>query len=153
MHVPSVKYSAGATRVGVAGGMVSDLAASLARAERAVTQRLVKILEQETCSAAAWRVLCLLADSDRHPMAEVAQAAALPGPSLTRLIDRLAEDNLVYRLADERDRRRVLVCATERGLSLQRLLGERVERESGAILAGASRRDAERLVSLLSRLD
>ena len=137
-----------ATRVGLTG----QLAASLGRAERAVTRRVAQILAEEGCSVEAWRALCLLADRDGQPMTRVADAVLLPGPSVTRLVDRLTEDNLVYRRIDERDRRRILVCATERGLRLQQRLSERIERDRDTILAGASTRDVERIIALLDRL-
>jgi DNA-binding MarR family transcriptional regulator len=134
------------------GGSAGDLAVALAAAERAVTRRLARIVEQQGCSVEAWRVLCLLADGERHPMTQLADAALLPGPSLTRLVDRLVEDNLVYRRADDRDRRCVLLYATERGLALQRQLAARIERDSEAILAGADADAVRRLVGLLAGL-
>ena len=138
--------------VGHAEGLAGELAASLGRAEHVVTARLARVVQQEGCSVECWRALSSLADRDGHPMTQLAQAVLLPGPSVTRLVDRLVEDNLVYRRPDERDRRRILVYATERGLALHRALADRVERDRDALLAGATERDAERLVALLDRL-
>ncbi len=53
-------------------------------------------------------------------MSEIAEFALMPAPSLTRLIDRMVTDGLVYRTVDARDRRRVLVHLTARGRDLQR---------------------------------
>ena len=47
-------------------------------------------------------------------------------------------DNLVYRLPDPADRRRVLIHMTERGLQLQRRLAERIEGEVEEMLGGRS---------------
>ena len=139
-------------RAGPAEGLGGLLAASLGRAEHVVTARLARVVQEEGCSVECWRALSSLADRDGHPMTQLAQAVLLPGPSLTRLVDRLVEDNLAYRRPDERDRRRILVYATERGLALHEVLADRIERDRHALLAGATDRDAERLVTLLDRL-
>lgn len=63
-----------------------------------------------------WHVLAALADGDPLPMASLQTATQLTGPSLTRLIDGMINDNLVLRKVGETDRRRVLVYPTRRGL-------------------------------------
>jgi MarR family transcriptional regulator, organic hydroperoxide resistance regulator len=151
--VTGARVSETATSASADGGAASELGASLARAERTVTRRLSRLLEQDGIGIEAWRVLCLLADGQGHPMAQVAEAALVPAPSLTRLADRLVADNLVYRRADDRDRRRVLVYATERGLALQRRLAARVELAADGILAAATPRDVARIIALLDRLE
>lgn len=62
-----------------------------------------------------WRVLSLLADGAGHPMSEIAEYAMVPAPTLTKIVDRLADSALVYRLPDRIDRRRVLVLLSELG--------------------------------------
>lgn len=145
-------YSTEATTL-MPGGPAAELAAVLARAERVVTRRLTRVLAAEGCSVEAWRTLSLLARGDGYPMTQLADAALLPAPSLTRLIDRLAEDNLVYRRADEQDRRRILVYATGRGRALQHRLAGLLEEHPQAILTEMSLEDVERIIALLDRLD
>jgi DNA-binding MarR family transcriptional regulator len=134
------------------GGHAGRLAAALLRSERTLTRRLARILEDEGSSVDAWRVLCLLAEGGHDTMTELAAAAVVPGPSLTRLVDRLVTDNLVYRRVDEDDRRRIRVCMTERGHDLHRRLGDRIERDAAEVLAGATVSDAEQIVALLDQL-
>jgi DNA-binding MarR family transcriptional regulator len=124
----------------------------LSRAERRVTRQLGRVLEEEGCSVEEWRALVLLADGVSHSMSEVADSALLPAPTLTRLIDRMVADNLAYRTADPRDRRRVLVHITPRGRALQKRLAERIESSQGAILAEADPDDVAQLAALLSDL-
>jgi DNA-binding MarR family transcriptional regulator len=124
----------------------------LSRAERRVTRQLGRVLEEEGCSVEEWRALVLLADGVSHSMSEVAESALLPAPTLTRLIDRMVADNLAYRTADPRDRRRVLVHITPRGRALQKRLAERIESSQGAILAEADPDDVAQLAALLSDL-
>jgi DNA-binding MarR family transcriptional regulator len=136
----------------VEDGHVARLAAALLRSERKLTSRLARVLEAEGSSVDAWHVLCLLAEDGRHTMTELAAATTVPSPSLTRLVDRLVADNLVYRRVDEEDRRRIRVYMTERGHELHRRLGERIERDAAAVLAGATAADAEQIIELLEQL-
>jgi DNA-binding MarR family transcriptional regulator len=131
---------------------MQQLAQLLSQAERGVTRQLGRILEEEGSTVEQWRTLALLADGVSHPMSEIAEFAMLPAPTLTRLIDRMVADNLAYRKADPRDRRRVLVHITPRGRSLQRKLAVRIEESHAAILAEADPNDVARLVALLTDL-
>lgn len=117
---------------------LQELAQLLSQTEHRMTRRLAHVLEAEGCSVAQWRTLMVLADGAGHPMSELADFALLPAPSVTRLIDRMAADNLVHRKADPRDRRRVLVHITARGRALQRRLVRRIEQERETILADSA---------------
>lgn len=63
------------------------------------------------------RILRVLREGSRSA-SELAQAAGLSAPSLTRVLDRLEELGLVARVADLADRRRVGVRIEEAGLAL-----------------------------------
>jgi DNA-binding MarR family transcriptional regulator len=94
----------------------ADLMQLLTRAERLLARRLTTILEAHGCGLDAWRVLTLLADGKGHFMTELAERAFLPPASLTRLVDHLVDDNLLYRRVDDLDRRRIRAYLTPRGL-------------------------------------
>jgi DNA-binding MarR family transcriptional regulator len=98
-----------------------------------------------------WRVLRLLSDDVGHPMTDVAEYAMLPGPTVTRLVDRMVSDNLVYRRADDWDRRRVLVYLSEFGKEYSQKLSEVVDQHR-LELAEAAGVDAGKLAGTLSRL-
>jgi MarR family transcriptional regulator, organic hydroperoxide resistance regulator len=129
-----------------------ELAQLLSQAERSVTRRLARVLEQEGCTVEQWRTLVVLADGAGHGMSQLAESALLPPPSVTRLIDRMVDDNLVYRTADVGDRRRVLVLSTPRGRARHRRLTQRIEREQQAILADIYPGDLDQLMTLLGDL-
>lgn len=105
-----------------------DLAQQLSRVERLLSGRMAALLEGEHCSLEEWRVLKILADGQGHIMTEVADFAMLPAPTLTKLMDRMVSAGLVYRRADDRDRRRVLAYLAERGRA-------RYERAAAALAA------------------
>ncbi|GGN80278.1 hypothetical protein GCM10010112_55630 [Actinoplanes lobatus] len=96
----------------------TDLMYLLTRAERLLSRRLATILDAERCSMDAWRVVSVLADGRGHFMTELSELSFLPPGSLTRLIDHLVEENLVYRRGDDVDRRRIRVHLAARGRRL-----------------------------------
>ncbi len=106
-----------------------DLTHQLSHADRLLAGRMSALLEGEHCTLEEWRVLKILSDGQGHIMTEVADFAMLPAPTLTKLMDRMVAEGLVYRRADVRDRRRVLAYLAEHG----RLLYER----AAALLATA----------------
>lgn len=129
-----------------------DLAHLLSQAERRVTERLSAALEADGLTLAQWRVLTLLSDTAGHPMAEVAEFAMLPAPTLTKVVDRMVSLNLVYRRPDLRDRRRVLIYSAARG----RRLHQRLARDLGPAVRVlddlADGQDAVQLTRLLLRI-
>jgi DNA-binding MarR family transcriptional regulator len=122
----------------------------LARAERLLARRLAAVLENERLTVPGWRVLTLLADGKGHPMTEVADHSMLPPGSLTKLVDQLAEDNLVYRRIDPADRRRIRAFLTRRGHQTHARISAGLE----ADLARVCPRDlADSLAALITRLE
>ncbi|HWG03057.1 MAG TPA: MarR family transcriptional regulator [Trebonia sp.] len=92
-----------------------DLAHLLRQAERLLAGRLAALLASEDCTLEEWRVLKVLADGHGHGLPEVAASAPLPDEALAKLMDRMVCDGLVYRRADDRDRRSVLVYLSLHG--------------------------------------
>ncbi|MCG5446586.1 MarR family winged helix-turn-helix transcriptional regulator [Micromonospora sp. NIE79] len=107
-------------------GAPADLLRSLTRAERLLSRRLSAVLADDAISIEAWRVLCLLADGQGHPMSEVSAEASLPPGTLTKLVDQLVDRNLVFRRIDPIDRRRIRAYLTARGRREHARLDERV---------------------------
>jgi DNA-binding MarR family transcriptional regulator len=125
-----------------------DLMPLLTRVERLAARRLQGVLDRHGCSLDAWRVLAQLADGEGHSMTAVAEAAFLPPATLTKLVDHLVDQNLVYRRVDPRDRRRVLAFLTPRGETCW----QRIDREVRAQWPVLSDGDDELLRALLQRM-
>jgi DNA-binding MarR family transcriptional regulator len=92
-----------------------DLARQLTRAERLLSGWMSTLLQGEQCTLEEWRVLKILSDGQGHIMTEIAEFALLPAPTLSKLMDRMVSAALVYRRADDQDRRRVLAYLAEDG--------------------------------------
>jgi DNA-binding MarR family transcriptional regulator len=104
-------------------------------------------------SVRQWHVLATLEGGVGRPMTALAEATLLPGPSLTRLVDGMVDDNLVLRKADVIDRRRVLVYQTRRGGALYRQIRERLNKsEQLTALCASSTLPTDKLTDLLNAL-
>lgn len=90
----------------------------VSRIARRVTLEVEHALGASGLNIDQWRVLELLADGAGHPMTEIADHAMVPAPTCTKIVDRLADSALVYRRADEADRRRVIVLLSDHGRSV-----------------------------------
>jgi DNA-binding MarR family transcriptional regulator len=127
----------------------ADAARLLAAVERKVSGRLAAALEAAGSNLEQWRILSLLADGRGHTMTEVAEHALLPGPTLTKVVDRMVTANLVHRRVDESDRRRVLALLTRRGRTAYRSIARAVAREQEDLTAVLGADEATRLRELL----
>jgi DNA-binding MarR family transcriptional regulator len=104
-----------------------ELVDVLTQVERGMTRRLAAALKPDDVGVEEWRALSALAESAGQAMSELAEFVLVPPPTLTKLVDRLVSENLVYRRIDPADRRRVLVSLTPRGRRLHRRLRRVVE--------------------------
>src|SRR6201984_538997 len=90
----------------------------LAQATRQVHQQLDEQFRSEGVPVEQWRILKLLVEKNGRPMSDLTQAALLNHPTLTKMIDRMVSDALVYRVQDPKDRRKVLMFSSDRGQAL-----------------------------------
>ncbi len=139
-----------------AGGL-DILAYRLSAAERAVNQLLSAALAAEQATVEQWRILAALSDGHGHSMGDLATAVLMPHPTLTKAVDRLVDDALVYRRQDDLDRRRVAVFLSDRGRAVYRRLDEvvaghqrAVELAVGATLTTRLMRDLAKIAGMVS---
>ncbi|HEY4421712.1 MAG TPA: MarR family transcriptional regulator [Pseudonocardia sp.] len=124
----------------------------LGQAAYQVSRRIEAALGPHGVTLEQWRVLTLLADGTGRPMTEIAGHAMVPPPTLTKMVDRLVDRALVYRRADEIDRRRVLVFLSEHGRSTHARIAPAVAGVADALVDELGAQDAARLAELLQRL-
>jgi DNA-binding MarR family transcriptional regulator len=120
--------------------------------ERQLTTTVGADLQREGVTVEQWRVLTSLSQGEGRSMSEVAVQAALPAPTLTKVVDRLVALNLVHRRSDPYDRRRVLVLLTPRGRALRGRLDEVMKRHQATLEEVLGRSGLEQLTALLLRL-
>lgn len=126
--------------------------ALLDRAAGHVASAVQAALRGSDVTLEKWRVLDVLAAREGMTMSELAGAAMVTGPTLTRIVDDLATRALVLRDVDTHDRRRVLVHLAPRGRRLRRSLLPAVRHAETEALSELSQQDVDALVVILSRL-
>ena len=104
-------------------------------------------------SVAQAPVLVILLEAG-HPItiSEVARRLYLETPSITTMVDRLADRGLVERLKDRKDRRKTLVQLTKEGKRLVESIrepGDQLQEEMFGVLG---RRERETLRTILQKL-
>jgi DNA-binding MarR family transcriptional regulator len=130
----------------------SYLAYVLTEADRAVNERLGETLEAEGVTVEQWRILRALSDGRGHSMGDLARAALMPHPTLTKAVDRLAEHALVFRRQDDDDRRRVAVFLSDRGRDLVARLDRRATDHHLEMAEAYGTQQTQRLMRDLERL-
>jgi DNA-binding MarR family transcriptional regulator len=110
-------------------GLLDALAGAAHRVER----RIEAALGPDGPGLDRWRVLDLLSDGEGRPMSGIAAAVRVPAPTLTKIVDRLIDQGLVYRRVDETDRRRVLVLLADRGREVHARLAPAVREVEAAL--------------------
>lgn len=87
----------------------------LARAGHQVADGFHRRLRTHGLSLLSWRVLAALSSRDDWTISELCQASLAKQPTISKLIDRLAQRRLVRRRGDPGDARRVLISLAPAG--------------------------------------
>ena len=102
--------------------ITEHLAYLLAQANREINRQLDARFRKEGVPVEQWRILKVLSDGKGHSMGDLAEAVLLNHPTLTKMVDRMVSDALVYRVQDADDRRKVLMFSSDRGKALTQRL-------------------------------
>jgi DNA-binding MarR family transcriptional regulator len=133
-------------------GLRAHLVYLLSEAERQLNRRLAAGLADEGVSVEQWRILRALSDGHGHSMTDLAEAVLMPHPTLTKAVDRLVDDAVVYRRQDTTDRRRVAVYLSDLGRDLVARLDRRAAEHHADVAAAFGADRTERLMRELEAL-
>jgi DNA-binding MarR family transcriptional regulator len=128
------------------------LAYLLAQADRQINRQLDGEFRAEGVPVEQWRILKLLAEKNGRSMGDLAQAALLNHPTLTKTIDRMVSLALVYRRADKADGRKVLIFLSERGRAVNQRLNRLANLHQAELIESYGNREAEELKRLIEGL-
>jgi DNA-binding MarR family transcriptional regulator len=104
--------------------MKDQLAYMIASLNRQLEAELEDRLRPGGVPIEQYRILEVLDASEPAAMGEIAQQSLIEAPTLTKIIDRMVAEGLVYRAPDPNDRRRVLILTAPAGKTLfKRLRG------------------------------
>jgi MarR family transcriptional regulator, organic hydroperoxide resistance regulator len=94
---------------------------------------------------------CLWSEDGLTP-GEVARRLGLATPTVTRATTRMEAAGLLRRVPHDQDRRLVRLVLTERGRTLEQVIGEEMDRLSDRALAGLDSAERAALVRSLNRV-
>jgi DNA-binding MarR family transcriptional regulator len=85
-------------------------------------------------------------------MGELAEAVLLNHPTLTKMVDRMVSESLVYRVQDADDRRKVVMFSSDRGKALTQRLNSLALRQEAHIVENCGDKATADLKRLLESL-
>lgn len=132
--------------------ITEHLAYLLAQANREINRQLDARFRKEGVPVEQWRILKVLSDGKGHSMGELAEAVLLNHPTLTKMVDRMVSDALVYRVQDPKDRRKVLMFISDRGKALSKRLNTLAVSQEEHILESYGDKPTSELKRLLESL-
>ena len=124
----------------------------LAQANREINRRLEAALAQEGVAVEQWRILKILSDGNGRSMSDLAEAVLVNHPTLTRIVDRMVSNGVVYRVQDRDDRRKVLMFLSDRGRALCQRLNELALSQEAHIVESYGNKATRELKRLLESL-
>ena len=132
----------------------------LGQASHAVYRDFENAIAEQGLTHIAWRVLAVLHDAAVAPGADgkglavgcLAHDVLSKQPTVTKLVQRMADDGLVQLLADPDDHRRTLVVATSEGHRIAAALIEQARAQESTLLSRWSAGEAEALKRHLQKL-
>jgi DNA-binding MarR family transcriptional regulator len=102
--------------------MAEQLAYIIASVNRQIEEELQERLRPAGVPVEQFRILEALDEAGPLPMGALASQALVEPPTLTKIIDRMVSDALVFRAPDPSDRRRVLILLAPAGKALYKRL-------------------------------
>jgi MarR family transcriptional regulator, organic hydroperoxide resistance regulator len=102
--------------------MTEHLAYIIASVNRQLEEELRERLRPAGVPIEQLRILEALDRAAALPMGELATHALVEPPTLTKIIDRMVSESLVFRTPDPADRRRVIILLAPAGKALYRRL-------------------------------
>ena len=102
--------------------MQDQIAHLIATVNRQLEEELQESLRPEGIPIEQFRILNALAESDGLSMGELASAVLVDASSLTKIVDRMVVEALVYRAVAPNDRRRIRIFLATKGKALHKRL-------------------------------
>lgn len=152
MNAPATLIDLSEAGMGSAGFVDQYLPALLNQAAHLVIGDFADVVRGYGLSIVEWRVLAILADGDRVPVGLLARKAITKQSTLTRLLDRMADQGHVARITAGNDRRLTLVEITSEGRALVQVLMARADAQQRRALAALGPARQQQLEALLRTL-
>ena len=129
-----------------------DLGTLLGQANHALYKEFDGHVRAAGLSSVEWRVLATLHDSPPLTISQLALEVLSKQPTVTKLVQRMAEQGWVALRADPADQRRTLVAASPSGRRLVRPLLEKARAHESQMLRALAATEQAALKKLLAKL-
>lgn len=118
-----------------------------------LNRQLVRQLSGDGLPVDQWRALSLLRDhAEGLTMGAICERLSMQAPSLTKLIDRMVSEALVYRVPHPNDRRSVVILASDKGLAMLNETDSRVTDYNRKLNTEFAPDEVQTLQEMLGRL-
>lgn len=124
----------------------------IGKASRLMSNRLSKNLADYNVTSEQWTILASLWKKNGQTQQDLANIANKNKASITHLIDNMEKRNLVYRQADEGDRRNNFIFLTEEGKDMQESLSKIVKKSIKEITKGIDKKDMKLTKKVLKKI-
>ncbi len=124
----------------------------LTKAQHTVFQYLKTNLAQFDVTPVQYGILKCLWDEDGQTPKQIARTLSLDGSTITGILDRMENKNLVRRTPDPDDRRTLKVVITNQGLELRECIEEVIEEVNKRILEIFTLEEQEQLKKFLEQI-
>lgn len=132
--------------------MHDQLAYLIASLNRQLEEELSEVLKPEGIAIEQFRILTALSLTDGRPMRDLASVVLVDPASLTKIIDRMVVEALVFRAPDPEDRRKVLICLASKGRALYERLKTLHDAQQRKLVNRLSETKADQLGGILRGL-
>ncbi|MBI6872359.1 MarR family winged helix-turn-helix transcriptional regulator [Clostridium aciditolerans] len=124
----------------------------LTKAQHTVFQYLKTNLAQFDVTPVQYGILKCLWDEDGQTPKQIARTLSLDGSTITGILDRMENKNLVRRTPDPDDRRTLKVVITNQGRELRECIEEVIEEVNKRILEIFTSEEQEQLKKFLEQI-
>jgi DNA-binding MarR family transcriptional regulator len=128
------------------------LSSLLVRASHAISEEFLKEIEKQKLAITEWRVLATLSDGDGLTIGQLADMVIAKQPTVTKIIDRMAESGLVERRIGQIDKRQTTIYTTDMGRELVKDLLRKAKVVESSALKSFSETEVETLKITLRRM-
>lgn len=124
----------------------------LSRAHRAITDRVVEDIRRYHLNTTEFAVLELLYHKGAQPIQQIGKKVLLSSGSITYVVDKLEQKQLLVRKPCPKDRRVIHAVITDEGKKLMDAIFPEHRKAIQEIFSGLSEKEKEWLISLLKKL-
>src|SRR5262245_12260537 len=129
--------------------MEDQFAYLIASLSRQLEEQVKERIRPEGIPVEQFRVLALLSESDGLSMRSLASQALVDPTTLTKMIDKMTTEALVYRAPDPEDRRKVMIYLAPGGKALYKRLSGILDDQQRTLTRKLNGPKAEELKRLL----